>query len=617
MLLLSHQVQLNLNNLKRHDLQIIRGFSVLLVLFYHLKIPGFDNGFLGVDIFFVLSGYLFSKIYSHETIINFYCRRLKRILPALLVTISITTIIVALMCVPTDADQRFKRIWFDLTGVSNLIFWTEESYFGPRYFKPLLNLWSLGIELQFYFLVPILLPFLRYRIWFIIILIFISLIGSQIFLLFHPNTSFFLMPFRIWEFLLGVLFAWYPLKVQSIKYKKIILLNLIILIIIILFFYPIDIGKEFSIIYSNQGPALVLICFFTAIIISLSMNSIFDYNNIVLKLFSKIGDYSYSIYLVHFPIIILVNYKEFGGTRTGYEKIDNLFLILFLIFLSSYLLFNYVEKIRYFEKSFIIIFILLIFAIFVGLISSKINLSRYSAEQIKIFSAWNDRDSVRCGKLWRIINYNKNICKIDLTYNKTKILLLGDSTSDTIKKNFSKEMSINNISTYFYAFNSPLAFKKASPIKILREIKENKINNVIILFDTLFYKNKQNLEQLKIFSKLMKENDIKLMALSPIPTNNYHVPRMLFDKTKNPNTKVPLNNIEKHLIKNDIFFNYIDDKLIDNEYIFYTYPFLCPQNSCEIIDNNKPLYFDNGHLTLTGSKKLKPLFKLISKIIIK
>ena len=150
------------NQTFRTDLQVLRGIALILVFFYHLKIYGFSNGYLGVDIFFVLSGYLMMYLGCNCTTLDFYKRRLKRLLPAYFFTIIVTTFVVTIIVLPVDANQRFSRIWFDLIGSSNIAFWLENSYFDSTDFKPLLNLWSLGLEFQFYLIAPFLLPYILF-----------------------------------------------------------------------------------------------------------------------------------------------------------------------------------------------------------------------------------------------------------------------------------------------------------------------------------------------------------------------------------------------------------------------------------------------------------------------
>ena len=135
---------MNQVNKYRVDLQFLRGISVILVLFYHLGVPGFDNGYLGVDIFFVLSGFLMAMLTDKFEPVEFYKRRMKRLVPAYLVTIIVTTLVVILVAVPSDSGQRLDRIWFDFFGLSNIAFWLENSYFNSSAFR--LNFFSFLLE---------------------------------------------------------------------------------------------------------------------------------------------------------------------------------------------------------------------------------------------------------------------------------------------------------------------------------------------------------------------------------------------------------------------------------------------------------------------------------------
>ena len=230
----------------RDDLQMLRGMAVLFVFLYHLKVRGFENGYLGVDLFFVLSGFLMATLSDRSGIAEFYSRRLRRLLPAYLVTILLTTSAVIVFAVPSDANQRFDRFWFDILGLSNIGFWLENSYFETSAFKPLLNLWSLGVELQFYLIAPFLLPFLRKRLILTLLLILVSLIASAIILSISSKTSFFMLPLRIWEFLVGALVAWYPMKVTSEVYGKWLQHLFLLMLLGVFFLYPLT---DFSMMF--------------------------------------------------------------------------------------------------------------------------------------------------------------------------------------------------------------------------------------------------------------------------------------------------------------------------------------------------------------------------------
>ena len=114
----------------RLDIQILRGIAVLMVVLFHLEIFFFESGFLGVDIFFVISGYLMAQLYNKGTTLDFYKKRFKRILPAYFVTIGLVTFVVGVSTIPSDANQRIDRLIYDILAISNMAFWLENTYFA-------------------------------------------------------------------------------------------------------------------------------------------------------------------------------------------------------------------------------------------------------------------------------------------------------------------------------------------------------------------------------------------------------------------------------------------------------------------------------------------------------
>ena len=187
----------------RKDIQILRGISVLLVVLFHLEIGGFKSGFLGVDVFFVISGYLMAILYNPERKWEFFVKRARRLLPAYFAVIVLTLLACMLITTPNDYDSVIKQTLFATFFTSNIGYWTENSYFSKSAFNPLLHLWSLGVEIQFY----LLLPFLYWLFSKIRGSYFIVLLGSLVACFYmtdvSPKTSFFMVPFRLWEFLLG------------------------------------------------------------------------------------------------------------------------------------------------------------------------------------------------------------------------------------------------------------------------------------------------------------------------------------------------------------------------------------------------------------------------------
>ena len=151
----------------RNDIDGLRGISIILVLLFHFEINGMNNGFLGVDIFFVISGFLITQIILRDlkrgefSFINFYCRRIRRLFPFL----TMLTVVSLLSCIFFNSFSfekfGYSLIWTSLFS-SNIWFWTETGYFAPSAFeKPLLHTWSLSVEEQFYLVFPLYIIFLN------------------------------------------------------------------------------------------------------------------------------------------------------------------------------------------------------------------------------------------------------------------------------------------------------------------------------------------------------------------------------------------------------------------------------------------------------------------------
>jgi peptidoglycan/LPS O-acetylase OafA/YrhL len=600
----------------RADLQLLRGISLLLIFFYHLKIPGFQNGFLGVDVFFVLSGFFMAIIVNKVGLIEFYIRRLKRLLPAYLVVILFASLAVIAIALPVDAKQRLDKIFYDLAGLSNFIFWAGNSYFSSAAFKPLLNIWSLAVEFQFYLLAPFMLPFLRKRILIFSLIIIISLMFSILMITVSPKTSFFMLPTRLWEFLLGAYAAWF--RFENIKKKTLntTLLLAVSSLITVIFFYPLP-NDSLSILTGHPSIAALIVAFSTAVIVALGLNKIFTLESKLSKILIKLGDYSYSVYLVHFPIIVLVNYRAFGGVRLGYENISQLFEIIFLTIVFSYFLYNYIEKLRYSNNVFSYIFLLILICFLLGIFGNKLNRLAYNKNELLIFNAWEDRAVYRCGKLSRIFNPISRVCLIgDDLLQDNRVLLLGNSHADSIKTSFHEIMEYNGITTFFYVHNNPLMSSSQSEEIIKDEVLSNEINSIIIHYSQSFYKSDINLTRMKAFVDLMREIGIKILFIAPVPVYDYHIPKMMLQLQNEPSSNFILTNYESYKIETENFDEFITKNNIGKENIWYTHSVFCPQFECAYQKDGVPYYFDSEHLTLTGAKQLQPIFNEISSQII-
>jgi peptidoglycan/LPS O-acetylase OafA/YrhL len=193
--------------------------AVIPVVLYHFGVPGFSGGFVGVDVFFVISGFLISSLIYHEiaerrfTIVNFYERRIRRIFPALFFLLFVTGIFAYFEFLPTTFNRFGESVSATSIFLSNMEFWREAGYFDTAADqKPLLHTWSLAVEEQFYLVFPPLMiltaRFLRGQYTAVFAVLFAASLGLSIWgTSAAPDSTFYLLPPRMWELLVGGLIA--------------------------------------------------------------------------------------------------------------------------------------------------------------------------------------------------------------------------------------------------------------------------------------------------------------------------------------------------------------------------------------------------------------------------
>lgn len=599
----------------RTDIQFYRGIAVVLVVFYHLKIPFFTNGFLGVDLFFVLSGFLMGKLCERYSKRQFIERRCTRLIPAYLVTLIATVIIVLLIAETSDANQFLNQLWFHLSLTSNIGYWFGNSYFDSAAFKPLLNLWSLGVEFQFYLLAPFLLPILKNKIRLNIVLIFLSIVLAFVINNVSPKTSFFLLPTRLWEFLVGASSAWLLLNMSG-RVAKSILVVCISLISLILVAYPIDPGIK-SPWFGHPGLASLLIVAAFAILLNVNQSNVFNRKNLISRVLITIGDYSYAIYLTHFPIIVLLNYIPYGGTKIGADNIKVLVLFLLLTAFTSYFIRNRIEKLRYNSNVHLISCILFIFALLLAVFGTNLIKHSNNLERSMILSAWEDRSEYRCGKLFRLISPFKSTCRVSDQKFEKNILLLGNSHADAIKTVVASAMAQKGISTHINVVNQPLIAADYDTREYQKYVSDGSIDYILVHYDKNYYNDRIKTQHLLKFKNFVQSLGIDVFFLAPVPYYKINIARQLlleFDSGADISnySVMDINEYNKSISQFRIF---IEEYGISKDNVIYVADVMCPKGVCILQQDFQPLYFDNSHLTLTGANVLKPLLlKLASTI---
>lgn len=588
----------------RESIQVLRGLAVIAVLGYHFNLTGFENGFLGVDVFFVISGYLMANIYNGGKFKDFYIRRIRRLLPAYLTTISLSYLAAYFLLIPSDFTQLVQQIKSALLASPNLYFWSQNSYFQSTDFNPLLNLWSLGIEFHFYLLVPFIF-LLNKKVPQSNLFLFFGTLGACFFAVtLSPKSAFYLLPFRLWEFLFG--FLVFRISFAKFESKRNKPRNFLLLVLLLLIFLlaPLD-GLSQNFLSGHPGLFALLIVIITGLLLALNYNSLFGIKRLD-TLFAQLGKYSFSLYLIHFPLLVLMNYKPFSGTILRVDGGFKLIVLICLTFVLAIMQYHFVENVfrnsRSFKK-FLLYFILVSIPV-VG-VMQQTQQSRYTEAETAISNSYADRPPYRCGKAFRVVHPFSNLCKLSGPSKGDKVLLFGNSHADAIKGVFVNSAENLKVSVYFWSKNNPLSVSTIEIPKVVQEISNEGIKDVYFHFSP----GGADLPKLRLLTNFLSDFGIKSHVFGPVPTWQEHVPIVLWENYQN-GSPLPKQTYEAFLIDKVPEINFLRNELGPSTTYYDLAKTLCAP-TCRIssLDFN-PYYFDENHLTNTGARQLSSVFDL-------
>ena len=660
----------------RTEIDGLRAIAVAAVVIYHANFiafgyPLFQGGFIGVDIFFVISGYLITGLILNEiyqtnkfSFKDFYERRIRRILPALLFVIMISLIVGYFFLLPNALSDLVKSIISIIFLSSNLYF----NFIGTNYgqednsLKPALHTWSLSVEEQFYILFPIFLliifKFFRNHLFNFLFLGFcLSLIFAEYFSKNHPGFSFYQLPTRGFELLLGSILSYFELSKTRNIIKSYSILNKIcpsigmILILYSFIFFNYDkifhpgiitlipiIGVALIVWFSGKGGGLI-----TKILSS--------------KILVFFGLISYSLYLWHYPIFAYLRYIDLFDTLQ--IKLLSIILVIILSILSYY----FIEK-PFRNKNIVSTNLLITY-----ILTSTIILLSFSFYTLKTEGFKKRFPSILIEDTGVDFISRNPIYSRD---GKINILLIGDSHSRAIQYNLNDQLKRNDFNLFYfhtniYLENFNLIDKKTKIInekyfeenkKISEFIKNN--NNLIIILSSdwvqyiqeystylepinnnsksKFKERRQEYltEGLKsIINKILKQGHTVILIYQ-VPSFPFNPAREILKqnsisvhekstilnilKFKKELLNVPIlsNDYESYKKNNQKVFEILDNIKGFNIYRVYPHEFFCNTiiaNRC-VANNKEHLFFgDSTHLTFEGSKYVvNDIMKIIKKI---
>ena len=611
----------------RPDIDGLRAIAVIFVVLFHSQITVFGiqffrGGYIGVDIFFVISGYLITSILLKELYLKkkinfnyFYQRRIRRLIPALLVVMIFSTLIASIYLPPSRFVEFSKSILYSLGFSSNFyFFFSELNYFEfEGLFLPFLHTWSLSVEEQFYILFPILLfIFFNYSkknlfiflIFSFLISFFLAEYGSRNL----QNSTFYFLHSRMWELLAGSILAYLKLNISkrntsNLVYSYIPSIGLLMIFLSLILFYDEKIRHpSFFTLLPVIGTCLIV--WFgqeKRDIVSKILST---------KLFVGIGLISYSLYIWHFPIF---SFAKISGLVSG-NILFKILLIIFTVAISGLSYYFIEKKFRnkdiQFKNLFLIVITTSIMIIFINLniINNKGFPSRYDKSQ-----SVNKNYNVDNFALAEKSIPKENRDKQEFSPSKIKILIIGDSHGDDFHNIFfsnknlfsnydfikvqnnkfdllTKSKIINSADIIIFSYRwsegeFDFVFKKMVPYL------KNKNKKIVITSNTNEYKVKSKMYTLLDNEILFKKN-----------TTNYFELKKLYYDNRVLNSNSSINKKLKKLSKkyNLVYLNKED--------------YLCDlvKKECDYItEEGHKIFYDYGHYTLDGAKYLgKKIFDM-------
>mgnify|MGYP003948798291 CR=1 FL=1 len=641
----------------RPEIDGLRAIAVITVIFYHFEISFFGNeffkgGYLGVDVFFVISGYLITSILVDEyqskksiSILNFYKRRIRRIIPLLFTVILVCIPFAWFYLIPSSLIDFSKSSLSSLIFSSNFYFhFSENAYFNFNDSNPLLHTWSLSVEEQFYIFFPFFLLFIikfskKLLKQIIISLILINLLiiqlgGNLSFV--YPYVeesfsfdkqnffgSFYIFTSRFWELLVGSSLVFFQKK--KVKYNIIFTIfpkiGLVIIIFSVYFFSEKTFHPSFYTLIPVVGVCLII---FFSNKLELTTRLLSS------KVFVKLGLISYSLYLWHYPFLIF--------QKNIFEKENNL-LCFFLILLTSIFSYLFVEKPfrnkskTSFKQAVIFISsVTLIISLFsINTLINKGHEKRFNSEVKNYFldnkyysDEWSSEQKKYFGSK-QIQNFEEN---------KINILIIGNSHGQDLFNlfYFQQDLYTNYDIKYsitrggddllnFFKNSDGCNFYRKNLIPLISNYSD-KDNQKICNADYLIISNRYNdwdLAYLKQIYEISKKIGKELVLVKIKPHFNIYGTSTIIDKFVIKNKSLPnkdtLKTLEKKYFISQKSNKYINDmnlkllefskknklKILDVSDLF------CDQASkrCEIFTNNsEKIVYDSSHFSIEGAKYL-------------
>ena len=609
--------------LYRPDIDGLRAISVLAVMLYHAEFQVFSGGFIGVDVFFVISGYLITQMVLGDfekgsfSLSHFYERRVRRILPALLVMLA-ATVPLAYVFLSADPLADYSAALLGATWFSsNFVFWSEAGYFDrASEFKPLLHTWSLGVEEQFYLFFPAFFWVLYKFKWLIpglSAVVVISFLMAQFGLSRDAEWPFYMLVSRAWELGLGAMLAVVlahsrlsDVRVTGLLAELLVLSGLLAVIVPVLMF---------SELTATPGPLLLVPTLGACLLIWLTPATSYVRRLLSLKWLVGLGLISYSLYLWHQPVLVFG--RIIIGEALGFEWRIAMLLCTFPLAILSW---RYIE--RPFRNPGQIVTRHLIF-----LVCAMMMITTVSAVMLHHFASTHEKTStgvagdIGHGRYYEVVDQRFDRCeaeylqyRIELWENvprchKSKragapgIAFYGDSHAEQLFVGAEALLSQASI----YLIRGGIPFLGNDRFKgPLRYLEEQKGINVVV-FSAYWLEKIQILggdqfsEQLFNTVKWMVGRGFKVVLMMDAPDFGFDPALCVYETTLN-DARCDIS-LEQHNGDQAIYRAlFVAIAKHPNVELVDVSEAICNKDTCSMLSEGRLLYRDNDHLNLIGSQ---------------
>lgn len=612
----------------RADIDGLRGVAVLLVVAFHLgtsKVPG---GFVGVDVFFVISGYLIGTIILSElasdkfSLLSFYERRVRRIFPALFVTLIVTSLFAYRFFLPSEMDEYAKSLVAATTSVSNIFFLHLSGYFeGPAAMKPLLHTWSLAVEEQFYIFLPLFLMAIRkfsvskQRV--LVLAVALLSFSVSVWGAFHsPASTFYLSHTRAWELMLGTLIALnvFPSFSNAIVRNAASMVG-IILILVAAFF--------FSKTTPFPGLSAALPCMGAALIIAAGRGGQSLVGRaLALSPMVFIGMISYSLYLWHWPLIVFQGVS--GIFAQGIWPKAAKFVVLCVSFVVATLSWKFVEqpfRDRHgkFPRPVLFRFAgaaaFVIVAFGAAALATRGFPSRYPSEAVRVASFLENADPAteaqyRVGSCFLTsrnvhANFDPSVC-LKRDAQRRNELLIGDSHAAQLWYGLSSVFKDINFLQATASGCKPTLEQGLGVDKRCTQLMNyifhdylqgHRVDSVLIAARW----DGSDLPRLDRTVSWLKQQGIAVVLFGPVVQYDSALPRLLAISIQQNDPRIPADHRVAYYERLDSEMSQLARDKLGVHYISY-FKLLCRQGEClEYAAKGIPLQSDYGHFTGDGS----------------